>query len=89
MSIKPKGDVIIVEKLEKKQLIELPEGSEKFTSTWLVKASGPGHWEFGKFLENDIKPGDIVLIGGAVATANLDTNHKVRFARARDVIAII
>ena len=69
--------------------IVIPESAQasikKDAEKYLVMDAGPGHWEFGKFIENNAKKGDIVLIKTAIS-ANVD-GKVIILGIGRDVIA--
>ena len=86
--MKPMGDIVIVTKIVKESLIELPEGAEHDSETFRVLECGPGHYEFGEFVPMPLKKGDIIFMVGKVANFK-DGDKKYTFARARDVIAVM
>lgn len=86
-----KQDFLSLQKLNKSDSkIVIPESAQasikKDAEKYLVKDAGPGHWEFGKFIENNAKKGDIVLIKTAVSTT-IDGAILI-LGMGRDVVAV-
>lgn len=86
--MRPMQDIIIIARIERNEGIVLPEGVERDSETFRVLETGPGHWEFNKFMEMPIKKGDIIYFVGKAAKFK-DGDKEFLFARARDVIAVI
>lgn len=89
--MKMKKDFLSLQKLNKQDSkILIPESAKdsikKDAEKYLVKDAGPGHWEFGKFIENDAKKGDIILIKTAVS-ASID-GQVIILGMGRDVVAV-
>ena len=86
--MRPLQDIIIVSKIEREGKIQLLEGAEQDSEVYKVIKTGPGHYEFGKFMEMPVKVNDKVYIVGKAANFK-DGDKKYTFVRARDVIAVV
>lgn len=82
-------DYMRIEKIPKETsiILSIEKDKAKEPELYRIKDIGPGHWEFGKFIETTLKVGDVVFIMGP--SAAIDYKGKIyQFARARDVVAI-
>lgn len=50
--------------------------------------TGPGHWEFGSFVEMSVKPGDTILYNSLAANDIMDGNKKYKVIREPEIVAI-
>jgi co-chaperonin GroES (HSP10) len=58
-------------------------------NAFVVLDAGPGRWEFGKWIETEVKKGDMVLISMTVKLSPKHEKGKVyTIGKSRDVMAI-
>jgi chaperonin GroES len=95
MKLKPLGDRLIVEPIEKEEVtasgIVLPETAKEKPQEGKVLAVGPGRRdEEGKRIPMDVKEGDRVLFAKYAGTeVKLETDRKVLVLRESDILAIV
>jgi len=95
MKLKPLGDRLIVEPIEKEDVtasgIVLPETAKEKPQEGKVLAVGPGRRdEEGKRIPMDVKEGDRVLFAKYAGTeVKLETDRKVLVLRESDILAIV
>lgn len=80
-------DYMLIEKLPKESAIIITADEKtKEPELYRVKEVGPGHYDFGKFIEPSVKKGDVVFIMGPSAVIKVK-DRVYQFARCRDVVA--
>ena len=95
IKLKPLGDRLIVEPIEKEDVtasgIVLPETAKEKPQEGEVLAVGPGRRdEEGKRIPMDVKEGDRVLFAKYAGTeVKLETDRKVLVLRESDILAIV
>ncbi len=95
IKLKPLGDRLIVEPIEKEEVtasgIVLPETAKEKPQEGEVLAVGPGRRdEEGKRIPMDVKEGDRVLFAKYAGTeVKLETDRKVLVLRESDILAIV
>ena len=95
MSLKPLGDRVIVEPVEKEEMtaggIILPETAKEKPQQGTIMAVGPGRRdEEGKRIPMDVKVGDRVLFAKYAGTeVKLDEDEKVLVLKESDMLAIV
>jgi len=96
MKLKPLGDRVVVEPIEKEEVtasgIVLPETAKEKPQEGLVLAVGPGRWddEGEKRVALDVKEGDKVLYAKYAGTeVKLPGDKKVLVLRESDLLAVI
>ncbi|MCG2769897.1 MAG: co-chaperone GroES [Anaerolineae bacterium] len=95
MSLKPLGDRVIVEPLEKEEMtaggIILPETAKEKPQQGTIVAVGPGRRdEEGKRIPMDVKVGDRVLFAKYAGTeVKLEEDEKVLVLKESDILAVV
>jgi len=95
MSLKPLGDRVIVEPVEKEEMtaggIILPETAKEKPQQGTIVAVGPGRRdEEGKRIPMDVKVGDRVLFAKYAGTeVKLDEDEKVLVLKESDILAVV
>jgi len=95
MSLKPLGDRVIVEPVEKEEMtaggIILPETAKEKPQQGTIVAVGPGRRdEEGKRIPMDVKVGDRVLFAKYAGTeVKLEEDEKVLVLKESDILAIV
>ena len=94
MNLKPLGDRVVVEPLEKDEKtasgIILPETTKEKPQEGEVLAAGPGRTdENGKRVPMDVKKGDIVLFAKYAGTEIKIDDKKLLILKESDILAIV
>ena len=95
MSLKPLGDRVIVEPVEKEEMtaggIILPETAKEKPQQGTIVAVGPGRRdEDGKRIPMDVKVGDRVLFAKYAGTeVKLEEDEKVLVLKESDILAVV
>lgn len=95
MSLKPLGDRVIVEPVEKEEMtaggIILPETAKEKPQQGTIVAVGPGRRdEDGDRILMDVKVGDRVLFAKYAGTeVKLDGDEKVMVLKESDILAVV
>jgi len=95
MSLKPLGDRVIVEPVEKEEMtaggIILPETAKEKPQQGTIVAVGPGRRdEEGKRIPMDVKVGDRVLFAKYAGTeVKLDGDEKIMVLKESDILAVV
>jgi chaperonin GroES len=95
MNLKPLGDRVIVEPIEKDDVtsggIILPETAKEKPQEGKILAVGPGRRdEEGKRVPMDVKKGDRVLFAKYAGTeVKLEEDQKVLVLKESDILAIV
>ena len=95
MSLKPLGDRVIVEPVEKEEMtaggIILPETAKEKPQQGTIVAVGPGRRdEDGDRIPMDVKVGDRVLFAKYAGTeVKLDGDEKVMVLKESDILAVV
>ena len=95
MSLKPLGDRVIVEPVEKEEMtaggIILPETAKEKPQQGTIVAVGPGRRdEDGDRIPMDVKVGDRVLFAKYAGTeVKLDEDEKVLVLKESDILAVV
>ena len=95
MKLKPRGDRVIVEPLEKDEMtsggIILPETAKEKPQEGKILAVGPGRRdEDGQRIPMDVKVGDRVLFAKYAGTeVKLEEDKKVLVLKESDILAIV
>ena len=95
MSLKPLGDRVIVEPVEKEEMtaggIILPETAKEKPQQGTILAVGPGRRdEDGKRIPMDVKVGDRVLFAKYAGTeVKLEEDEKVLVLKESDILAVV
>lgn len=95
MNLKPLGDRVIVEPIEKDEVtsggIILPETAKEKPQEGEILAVGPGRRdEEGKRVPMDVKKGDRVLFAKYAGTeVKLEEDKKVLVLKESDILAIV
>ena len=95
MNLKPLGDRVIVEPIEKDEVtsggIILPETAKEKPQEGEILAVGPGRRdEEGKRVPMDVKKGDRVLFAKYAGTeVKLEEDRKVLVLKESDILAIV
>lgn len=75
-------------KMEKSQGGIIISNIEEKLMKGTVIYTGPGHWEFGNFVEMSVKPGDIIIYNNIAANDIMDGDKKYKVIREPEVVAI-
>lgn len=87
--MKPKQDYMLLERQARKSQLIVPDGKGGDEMTpFKVLAIGPGRYDHGKFIASELKPGDLVFMGGGVIQVNYDGQPRL-FGREKDVVATL
>ena len=95
MSLKPLGDRVIVELVEKEEMtaggIILPETAKEKPQQGTIVAAGPGRRdEEGNRIPMDVKVGDRVLFAKYAGTeVKLDGDERVMVLKESDILAVV
>ncbi|MSP14153.1 MAG: co-chaperone GroES [Chloroflexi bacterium] len=96
MNLKPLGDRVIVEPMEKDEQtasgIFLPETAKEKPQEGRILAAGPGRWdeEGKKRVAMDVAEGDRVIYAKYAGTEiKLDGDKKVLILSEKDILAIV
>ncbi len=94
MNLKPLGDRVVVEPIEKEERtasgIILPETAKEKPQEGEVVAIGPGRRDDnGKLIPMDVKKGDIVLFAKYAGTEVKIEDKKVLILKESDILAIV
>ncbi len=94
MNLKPLGDRVVVEPLEKEEKttsgIILPETAKEKPQEGEVLAAGPGRTdENGKRIPMDVKKGDVVLFAKYSGTEIKVNDKKLLILKESDILAIV
>ena len=94
MNLKPLGDRVVVEPLEKEEKttsgIILPETAKEKPQEGEVLAAGPGRTdENGKRIPMDVKKGDVVLFAKYAGTEIKIDDKKLLILKESDILAIV
>src|SRR5512135_3645952 len=94
LNLKPLGDRIVVEPLEKEEMtasgIILPETAKEKPQEGTVLAAGPGRTDdAGKRVPMDVKTGDVVLYAKYGGTEIKLDDKKLLILKESDVLAIV
>lgn len=95
MSLRPLGDRVIVEPVEKDEMtaggIILPETAKEKPQQGTIVAVGPGRRdEEGKRIPMDVKVGDRVLFAKYAGTeVKLEEDEKVLVLKESDILAVV
>ena len=94
MNLKPLGDRVVVEPLEKEERtasgIILPETAKEKPQEGTILASGPGRRDDdGKLVQMDVKVGDVVLYAKYAGTEVKLEDKKVLILKESDILAIV
>ena len=95
VNLKPLGDRLIVEPLEREEVrasgIVLPETAKEKPQEGQVLAAGPGgRDEEGKRIPMDVQEGDRVLFAKYAGTeVKLEADRKVLVLKESDILAIV
>lgn len=96
--MKMKSDFLLLQKMEpqEKSLIQLSQieqakadsDQRKKADVFIVKEAGEGRWENGKFIDINVKAGELILISKTFTFSPSNEKDKTYiFGMARDVIA--
>ncbi|GAA5346994.1 chaperonin GroES [Planifilum fimeticola] len=93
MSIKPLGDRIVLEAIEKEEKtasgIVLPDTAKEKPQEGRVIAVGSGRWENGQKIELEVKVGDRVIFSKYAGTEVKVGDKEYLILRESDVLAIV
>ena len=94
MNLKPLGDRVVVEPLEKEERtasgIILPETAKEKPQEGTIIAVGPGRRDDdGKLVPMDVKLGDVVLYAKYAGTEIKLDDKKVLILKESDILAIV
>ena len=93
MSIKPLGDRIVLEAIEKEEKtasgIVLPDTAKEKPQEGRVVAVGSGRWENGQKIELEVKVGDRVIFSKYAGTEVKVGDKEYLILRESDVLAIV
>ena len=93
MSIKPLGDRIVLEAIEKEEKtasgIVLPDTAKEKPQEGRVVAVGSGRWENGQKIELEVKVGDRVIFSKYAGTEVEVDDKEYLILRESDVLAIV
>ncbi|MGI6125741.1 MAG: co-chaperone GroES [Planifilum sp.] len=93
MSIKPLGDRIVLEAIEKEEKtasgIVLPDTAKEKPQEGRVVAVGSGRWENGQKIELEVKVGDRVIFSKYAGTEVKVDDKEYLILRESDVLAIV
>lgn len=93
MSIKPLGDRIVLEAIEKEEKtasgIVLPDTAKEKPQEGRVVAVGSGRWENGQKIEMEVKVGDRVIFSKYAGTEVKVGDKEYLILRESDVLAIV
>jgi len=94
MNLKPLGDRVVVEPLEKEERtasgIILPETAKEKPQEGTIIAVGPGRRDDdGKLVPMDVKLGDVVLYAKYAGTEIKLEDKKVLILKESDILAIV
>ena len=93
MSIKPLGDRIVLEAIEKEEKtasgIVLPDTAKEKPQEGRVVAVGSGRWENGQKIELEVKVSDRVIFSKYAGTEVKVDDKEYLILRESDVLAIV
>lgn len=93
MTIKPLGDRIVLEAIEKEEKtasgIVLPDTAKEKPQEGRVIAVGSGRWENGQKIELEVKVGDRVIFSKYAGTEVKVGDKEYLILRESDVLAIV
>ncbi|SFG03201.1 chaperonin GroES [Planifilum fulgidum] len=93
MTIKPLGDRIVLEAIEKEEKtasgIVLPDTAKEKPQEGRVVAVGTGRWENGQKIELEVKVGDRVIFSKYAGTEVKVGDKEYLILRESDVLAIV
>jgi chaperonin GroES len=93
VSIKPLGDRIVLEAIEKEEKtasgIVLPDTAKEKPQEGRVIAVGSGRWENGQKIELEVKVGDRVIFSKYAGTEVKVGDKEYLILRESDVLAIV
>jgi chaperonin GroES len=93
VSIKPLGDRIVLEAIEKEEKtasgIVLPDTAKEKPQEGRVVAVGSGRWENGQKIELEVKVGDRVIFSKYAGTEVKVDDKEYLILRESDVLAIV
>ena len=93
MTIKPLGDRIVLEAIEKEEKtasgIVLPDTSKEKPQEGRVVAVGTGRWENGQKIELEVKVGDRFIFSKYAVTEVKVGDKEYLILRESDVLAIV
>ena len=93
MTIKPLGDRIVLESIEKEEKtasgIVLPDTAKEKPQEGRVVAVGTGRWENGQKIELEVKVGDRVIFSKYAGTEVKVGDKEYLILRESDVLAIV
>ena len=94
LNLKPLGDRLVVEPLEKEEKtasgIILPETAKEKPQEGTVLAAGPGRTDDdGKRIPMDVKTGDVVLYAKYAGTEVKIDDKKLLIIKESDILAIV
>jgi len=94
LSLKPLGDRLVVEPVEKEERtasgIILPETAKEKPQEGTVLAAGPGRTDDdGKRIPMDVKVGDVVLYAKYAGTEVKIDDKKLLILKESDILAIV
>lgn len=93
MSIKPLGDRIVLEAIEKEEKtasgIVLPDTAKEKPQEGRVIAVGSGRWENGQKIELEVKVGDRVIFSKYAGTEVKMGDKEYLILRESDILAIV
>jgi chaperonin GroES len=93
VSIKPLGDRIVLEAIEKEEKtasgIVLPDTAKEKPQEGRVIAVGSGRWENGQKIELEVKLGDRVIFSKYAGTEVKVGDKEYLILRESDVLAIV
>lgn len=88
--MQPDYDWMLVIKLEKKSVIQLPDGAkvQRDMEPFKIIAIGPGKYEHGAFIKSTHTPGQNVFLAGNVLEAKYEGNTYL-FVREREIVSVL